>query len=64
MSFDIVLRAPSNFDIILSSESSASAVMKYWNGSSWVTATVIKGWDGNSWETGVVRVWSGTEWYP
>jgi hypothetical protein len=38
--------------------------MKYWNGSSWVTATVIKGWDGNSWETGVVRVWSGTEWYP
>lgn len=62
MPFDISLRAPSGFDILLQDVGGPFIAVKYWDGGAWITETNIKVWDGGSWIPAVVKVWDGSDW--
>lgn len=60
MSFNVVLRAPSNFDVILSDGGGGSTgQIKVWTGSAWV-AKPVKVWNGSSWVIKPVKFYNGS----
>lgn len=60
MSFDITLRSPSNFDVILADPSSGGKI-KVWTGSAWVEYPV-KYWNGSGWVEKPLKRWNGSSW--
>ena len=38
------------------------AVLKFWNGSSWISGKPVKVWNGASWTAKVLKIWNGTSW--
>jgi hypothetical protein len=38
------------------------AVLKVWNGSSWVNGKPKKYWNGSSWIVKPMKIWNGTSW--
>lgn len=60
MSFDVSLRAPTDFNVILSVPA-GSGLIKVWNGSAWVEKPV-KVWTGSAWVTKPLKRWTGSSW--
>jgi hypothetical protein len=47
-----------SYDVITGT---ASGVLKYWNGSSWV-AKPLKYWNGSAWAVKTLKYWNGSSW--
>ena len=61
MSFDVVLRAPSGFNVILSDAAPSGGLAKVWNGTAFVEKPV-KVWTGSAFVQKPLKFWTGSTW--